>query len=174
MHAAGCLETERGWSGQAGGEDGRVRGLAFVSELSAMPGHLIRRVHQISTAIFSNECAPFGLTSVQFAALGTIRDNPDVDATRLSSLIAFDRSTIGSLLERLEVKGWIERTASPTDRRIKLLRVTPSGLAVIERADSAVLHVQDRLLVPLQPEDRAALVRILTELVQRHEHHHAG
>ena len=38
-----------------------------------MPGHLIRRAQQISTALFAEECAAFDLTSVQYAALAAIR-----------------------------------------------------------------------------------------------------
>ena len=37
-----------------------------MSDLYGMPGHLFRRVHQISSAIFAEECGAYGLTSVQF------------------------------------------------------------------------------------------------------------
>jgi DNA-binding MarR family transcriptional regulator len=83
-----------------------------MDSLYDMPGHLVRRVQQISTALFSEECGRFDITSVQFAALVVIRSNPEVDATRLSALIAFDRSTIGGVLERLESKGWIGRVGT--------------------------------------------------------------
>lgn len=140
-----------------------------MSELYAMPGHLIRRVHQISMAIFAEECAAFGLTSVQFAALTEIRSNPDVDATRLSSLIAFDRSTLGDVLERLEAKGWIKRTPSPQDKRIKVLRLSKAGLAVLDGVEPAVLRVQERLLAPLDPGERDAMMRMLAHLIGGHE-----
>ena len=51
-----------------------------------MPGHLIRRVHQVSTAYFAEECGP-DLTAVQYAALVAIGAHPGIDATRLSQLI---------------------------------------------------------------------------------------
>ena len=69
-----------------------------------MPGHLIRRAQQIAVAIFMEECAAYDLTPVQYAALVAIRENPGTDATRLSSLIALDRSTLGNVLERLEAR----------------------------------------------------------------------
>jgi hypothetical protein len=73
-----------------------------MEEFYAMPGHLIRRAQQVSTALFTDECAVFDLTALQYAPLCVIESNPDVDATRLSSLIAFDRSTIGDVVERME------------------------------------------------------------------------
>lgn len=141
-----------------------------MSDLTAMPGHLIRRIHQISTAIFAEECAASGLTSVQYAALKAVRANPDVDATRLSSLIAFDRSTLGDVLERLEAKGWILRSPSPHDRRVKLLRLAPEGSAVLDAVEPDVLRVQQRLLEPLSPADRIEMMRMLAQLVHLHEH----
>ena len=140
-----------------------------MSDFSSMPGHLIRRLHQISTAIFTEECAAFDLTSVQFAALRAIREHPDLDATRLSSLIAFDRSTLGNVLERLEAKGWVLRDPSPHDRRIKLLRLSPAGAKVLDEVEPAVRRVQERLLEPLAPDDRAGMMGLLTRLVRLHE-----
>ncbi len=138
------------------------------TDLYDMPGHLIRRLHQISTALFSAECAAFDLTSVQYAALVMIGGHSNLDATRLSELIAFDRSTIGGVLDRLEAKEWVAREPSPYDRRIKILRLTPIGRALLDRVQPAVLRVQARLLEPLSPADRTSIVRLLAELTQTH------
>lgn len=139
-----------------------------MDSLYDMPGHLIRRAQQISTALFAEECAAFDLTSVQYAAMVAIRAHPEVDATRLSHLIAFDRSTLGSVLERLEAKGWVLRTASPTDRRVRLLRLTLEGERLLRQVEPAVRRVQQRLLEPLTPADRAAMLRLLGQLAAVH------
>ncbi|MCS6878835.1 MAG: MarR family transcriptional regulator, partial [Geminicoccaceae bacterium] len=94
----------------------RPSDVAEMRELYTKPGHLIRRAHQLATALFAEECGE--LTPVQYAALWAIAAQPGIDATRVSALIAFDRSTIGDVLERLEGKGWIRRETSPTDRRV--------------------------------------------------------
>jgi DNA-binding MarR family transcriptional regulator len=139
-----------------------------MDEIYGMPGHLIRRAQQISMALFAEECGAFDLTSVQFAALTAIAANPDVDATRLSSLIAFDRSTIGDVLERLEAKGWIVRRPGPEDRRVKLLRLTKAGSALLAQVEPAVRRVQERLLAPLPAAQRQTMIRLLTQLVEIH------
>ena len=135
-----------------------------MDRLYAMPGHLIRRAHQISVALFTEECGAYGLTSVQYAALMAIRANPEVDATRLSALIAFDRSTIGNVMERLEAKGWVSRASSSSDRRTKLLRLTREGEQLLKRVEPAVRRVQRRLLEPLDPDDRRTMLRLLAKL----------
>ena len=139
-----------------------------MDDLYRMPGHLIRRAQQVSTALFSEECAGFDLTSVQFAALFAIRAHPGVDATRLSAIIAFDRSTIGDVLERLEAKNWIRRSPSPHDRRVKLLHLAPEGARLLRQVRPAVERVQERLLAPLAPKDRTTMVRLLAELADLH------
>lgn len=133
-----------------------------------MPGHLVRRLNQIHSALFAEECGAFGLTSLQFAALTALKANPGVDATRLSTLIAFDRSTIGSVLDRLEAKALIRREPSPSDRRIKALRLTEDGAALLTAVAPAVDRVQQRLLQPLASGDRPTLVRLMTEVAAAH------
>ena len=91
-----------------------------------------------------------------------------MDATRLSTLIAFERSTIGDVLEHLEGKGWIIRSPSTNDRRVKLLRLTPEGEDVLQRVEPAVRRVQERLLAPLAPTDRTTIVRLLAQLSEVH------
>ncbi|TPG57171.1 MarR family transcriptional regulator [Roseomonas nepalensis] len=139
-----------------------------MHDLYAMPGHLIRRAQQISGALFAEEAGAHELTSVQFAALYAIRENPEVDATRLSALIAFDRSTLGGVLERLEAKGWIGRSHAEGDRRAKRLRLTAEGAALLRRVEPAVRRVQDRLLAPLSPADRVTFMRLLAQLAEVH------
>ena len=58
------------------------QGARLMDDLHDMPGHLIRRAQQITTALFAEECGNFDLTSVHYAALVAIRANPEVDATR--------------------------------------------------------------------------------------------
>ena len=135
-------------------------------EIYDMPGHLIRRVSQISSALFAEECGAFDITSVQFAAMMAIQANPDIDATRLSSLVAFDRSTLGNVLERLETKGWVRRDPSPEDRRVKLLSITPAGEQLLDAIEPAVLATQKRILKPLAPNDRKTFLRLLAEMVE--------
>ena len=129
------------------------------------PGHLFRRMQQVAVAIFFEECAGFDITPVQYAALVAIRARPGIDATRLSSLVAFDRSTVGSVLERLEGKGLIIRKPSPDDRRIKLLEITQQAEELLEAVEPAVARAQERMLEPLGRAERGRLLEQLTRLV---------
>jgi DNA-binding MarR family transcriptional regulator len=130
---------------------------------SRLPGHLIRRVHQVSTAYFTKACGT-DLTAVQYAALVAIGSHPGIDATSLSQVIYFDRSTIGDVLDRIETKGWIVRQSTATDRRIKVLTLTSAGHEVLRQVGPAVRHVQERLLAPLTPAEAKTVVRLLAKM----------
>jgi MarR family transcriptional regulator, lower aerobic nicotinate degradation pathway regulator len=129
------------------------------------PGYLFRRMQQIAVAIFMEECRAFDLTPVQYAALVAIRTHPGIDATRLSAVIAFDRSTLGSVIERLQARHLIERRPAAEDERIELLHLTRSGAALLRDIIPSVDRAQERMLQPLKPADRKTLMALLTQLV---------
>jgi DNA-binding MarR family transcriptional regulator len=122
-------------------------------------------MQQIAVAIFIEECKAFDLTPVQYAALVAIHTHPGIDATRLSAVIAFDRSTLGNVIERLETKKLIERKPSPEDRRVKLLHITRSGATLLRDIAPSVDRAQLRMLQPLKLADRKALMVLLAQLV---------
>ncbi len=136
-----------------------------IDAVYAAPGYLFRRMQQIAVAIFVEECKAFDLTPVQYAALIAIHTHPGIDATRLSAVIAFDRSTLGSVIERLQSKDYIERRPAPEDKRIKLLYLTKPGAAILREIIPAVERAQARMLEPLKPADRRALMGLLVQLV---------
>jgi MarR family transcriptional regulator, lower aerobic nicotinate degradation pathway regulator len=129
------------------------------------PGYLFRRMQQIAVALFVEECKAFDLTPVQYAALIAIHSHPGIDATRLSAVIAFDRSTLGNVIERLESKQLIERQPSPGDKRVKLLYLTKAGAALLRAIAPSVDRAQVRMLQPLKPADRKTLMTLLSQLV---------
>jgi len=129
------------------------------------PGYLFRRMQQIAVAIFVEECKSFDLTPVQYAALVAIQTHPGIDATRLSAVIAFDRSTLGNVIERLEVKGYVARRSSREDKRVKLLYLTRSGAALLRKVMPSVDRAQARMLQPLKAADRKTLMALLSQLV---------
>ena len=89
------------------------------SRLIEMPGHLIRRLHQISFALFLDQAKAFAVTPVQYAALVAIERHPGIDQTTLCNVIAFDRTTIGGVVGRLQRKKLITRVNGAHDRRTK-------------------------------------------------------
>lgn len=133
------------------------------------PGYLIRRAQQVAVAIFMEETGDFDTTPVQFAILNALIDDPGEDQVTLAGKVAFDAATFGSVIGRLEAKGWVRREPDEADRRRKLLWVTPEGEQAALRMKRAVAKAQNRILAPLDATERDALVSLLEKLVAGHE-----
>jgi DNA-binding MarR family transcriptional regulator len=131
------------------------------------PGHLIRRAHQLAVAIFMEETAEFGVTPVQFAILNALIEDPGEDQVTLAGKVAFDAATFGSVIGRLEAKGWVRRKPDAQDRRRKLLWVTAEGERAAQAMKRAVSKTQARIVAPLDAGERDQLVALLDKLVSR-------
>ena len=140
----------------------------MIDDMKHLPGHLARRFQQIAVAVFHAEVSAVGsdLTPVQFAALVKVRAEPGVDQATLAGLIAYDRATIGGVIDRLVDKGFLKREASRRDRRAKELSLTPEGLAHLERVEPAVLSAQSLLLSGLGDEEQSEFMRLLQKATE--------
>ena len=134
-------------------------------ELESLPGHNIRRLHQIAVAMFMQETQAHGLTPVQYAALHAVCAAPGIDQRTLARVIGFDTSTIGGVIDRHEARGLLQRNASATDRRVRLLTPTADGEMRHAAITPAMLQAQQRMLEPLKRSERAEFMRMLRVLV---------
>ena len=141
------------------------RTAAAMDDIHAMPGHLVRRFQQIAVAIFLEETARagFDLTPVQFGALSMLEAHPGIDQATLAGLIAYDRSTIGGVVDRLVQKGYVVRDVSERDRRARELRLTPAGRRSLEEVLPAVLRAQECILSGLSADERQLFLSLLTK-----------
>jgi MarR family transcriptional regulator, temperature-dependent positive regulator of motility len=127
-----------------------------------MAGHLIRRLHQQSSQVFQTQtqAAGFDLTSVQFAALDAVAQQPGIDQASLAGTIGFDRATIGGVIDRLEAKGLVERFVNAQDRRARQLHLTPEGEQQLAAIRPVVEGLQAEILAPLSRAERAAFLAL--------------
>ena len=135
-----------------------------TASLYELPGHLIRRCHQISVALFLQECAAFGITPQQYAIVRVLSDHDGVDQITVAGLAALNRTTAGELVARLHNFGYLVRVESIDDRRVKNLFITPAGRRLIDDIDATVHRVQQRLLEPLSKTERKQFIDCLARI----------
>ena len=137
----------------------------YPSSLQSLPGHTIRRLHQIATGIFHQEVQESGLTPVQYSALQTVHDYPGIDQRTLARMIALDASTTAGVVDRLEARELLTRSASPDDRRVRLLCLTTKGETLLQQTLPAMWRVQELILAPLSVEQQKTFMQMLQLLV---------
>jgi DNA-binding MarR family transcriptional regulator len=132
-----------------------------------MPGHLARRFQQIAVAVFhaAVEEAGYDLTPVQYSALTAIGTQPGIDQATLAGLIAYDRTTITGVIDRLVQKGLAERRASSRDRRARELEITDEGKRTLRKITPAVDSAQRIMLRGLSAKEGEELMRLLHKAI---------
>lgn len=128
-------------------------------------GHVIRKVHQRATSIFLDVMSEVGLTPTQFAAVAKLLDEGELSQNHLGRLTAMDPATTQGVIRRLVERGLVDRQADKGDKRRSILRLTPEGAEVAERAVALGFTVTDRVLEPLNTRDRERVMTLLARLV---------
>jgi MarR family transcriptional regulator, temperature-dependent positive regulator of motility len=134
-----------------------------MKDVHEMPGHLARRFQQIAVAVFLAEAGKSGydLTPVQYAALAAVNSNPGTDQVTLAGLIAYDRTTITGVVDRLVQKGLLARHENSRDRRARELKITDAGRRTLRGMTPAVEAAQRIMLRGLTEKEAKELVRLL-------------
>ena len=132
-----------------------------------MPGHLIRRLQQRSTQLFQLAMKQMGydLTSVQFAAMQVLKENPGLEQAQMAELIAYDRATIGGVIDRLEKQGYVLRVVSPQDRRAREVSLTESGEAVLADVYPVIEALQQDILHNLDSAEQQQFLTLAKKVI---------
>ncbi|WP_305825220.1 MarR family winged helix-turn-helix transcriptional regulator [Massilia brevitalea] len=134
-------------------------------DLYEHPGHLLRRAQQISVSLFYDEMGD-ELTPVQYAILSRLAEHPGIDQVSLAGLAAIDTSTGATVCARLEEKGLLERKVLPHNRRQRALTITVAGTRLLQGLGPGAQRLRDRLLAPLDAQEREQFMALLGKLVR--------
>jgi len=136
-----------------------------ILDLYDHPGHLLRRAQQISVSLFYDELGD-ELTPVQYAMLSRLAEHPGIDQVSLAGLAAIDTSTGATVCARLEEKGLLERKVLPHNRRQRALTITAEGTRLLQGLVPGAQRLRDRLLAPLDAQEREQFMELLGKLVR--------
>ena len=133
------------------------------SHLAAL--NLFKTDNLLSRAM-AKHLAEFGLTISQHSVLAFLRANQEhgLALIELGELLSLSSPNITNVVDRLEEKGWVKRTEHGSDRRVKIIRLTPQG----EEVEARVFGIHgDRIkgmLGVLEEDEVEALIRLLRKL----------
>ncbi|MYN17324.1 MarR family transcriptional regulator [Rugamonas sp. FT107W] len=112
--------------------------------------------------------AEFEMGAWEFDVLATLRRSGApycLAPTALFSAMMITSGTMTHRLQRLEASALVERVPNPTDARSLLVRLTPAGLELIDRAVAAHVDNEHNILSPLSPAELALLDMGLIKLL---------
>jgi DNA-binding MarR family transcriptional regulator len=109
--------------------------------------------------------AELELSPAQCHVLRLLDPDKPVSMRHLADGLCCDASNVTGLVDRLEARGLVRRAASPEDRRVKVIELTPKGArlrqAFLERMTAPPAHLER-----LTPREQQLLVRMLARLLE--------
>ena len=134
--------------------------------LWSRPGFLVRRLNQIHYAMFFEECKNENITPVQHGVLSVLLNEPYLDQSSIGLKVGLDRTTSADVIKRLADKGLVGRRVNPEDRRSRQSFITDEGIRIMKQLRKGMIRSQERLLEPLNQEERDTFVQLLSRLVE--------
>ena len=134
--------------------------------LWSRPGYLVRLLHQINYAVWSEELGHANVTPVQYSVLTALSIRGEQDQTTLADEIGIDRTNVAEVLSRLEARKLVRRKENPADRRARLASLTARGRTLMTALFPAMQRSQDRLLAPLSQKERDLFMATLVRLIE--------
>lgn len=132
-----------------------------------LPYRLSILSNTVSNAIARDYHEQFGLTVPEWRVMAVLgRFGPDV-ATGIGARTAMDKVTVSRAMTRLIDHGFVSRNSDSNDRRRVIARLTRKGKSIHDKIVPVALAHERNLLAALEPDEAAALDRLLAKLQDR-------
>jgi DNA-binding MarR family transcriptional regulator len=133
-----------------------------------LPGLIGYQLRQAQLAIFTDFQENIGahaITPGLFGVLVVIDANPGLKQTTLARAIRLDRSTVVSVIDKLEARKLVARRQADGDRRSNTLWLTRDGKTLLDKLTGLVRAHEERLVAGFSQADRARLALLLQRIL---------
>jgi MarR family 2-MHQ and catechol resistance regulon transcriptional repressor len=125
---------------------------------------VLARCHRALSRIAEHSIEKAGLCLTDFAALEALLHKGPLTITEIQGKVLLASGSMTAAVDRLDNKGLVVRTPAPSDRRAKMLDLTPAGRRVVEtvfRRHAAELEAAMAVLSPSEKRQLHALLKRL-------------
>ncbi|MFD1910682.1 MarR family winged helix-turn-helix transcriptional regulator [Halodurantibacterium flavum] len=126
----------------------------------------LRLAQIVAYRAFEGVVTGFGVAPRYLGLLWLIRDNPGQAQSRLAEAVALQRSSLVTILDRLEADGLVERRAVSGDRRMKQVWLTGEGKRTLDALIPLAEAHEAAMTAGLNEEERAVFLRALDQVVR--------
>lgn len=126
--------------------------------------HLLHRASQFAESLFDKAAPGIALTARQLVVLDAIASLNDPSQTDICRRCGIDRSTLADIVRRLVNRRLLTRRRTREDARRYALRVTPEGIALLERHRPLLQSVDSELTALLNHREQRSFLETLTKI----------
>jgi DNA-binding MarR family transcriptional regulator len=138
-----------------------------VSDLTVHLGYWLRYVSNHVSQAFARKVETRGVTVAEWVLLRQLLNEKALAPSRLSERMGMTRGTVSKLADRLIAKGLLVRAANPEDARAQTLALTAKGRRLVPELAALADANDAEFFDHLAAKERAALLRILREVVEK-------
>jgi DNA-binding MarR family transcriptional regulator len=128
--------------------------------------YLIGRLDRALRRRMSEALSPHDLTVTQYTTLSVLHTRGQLSNAQLASRAFISPQSMNEVVQSLEARKFLTRHADPTHARIVQLGLTPAGVEVVRRCDTAVSQLEQAMLSRLTAPAREVLRESLSECVK--------
>jgi DNA-binding MarR family transcriptional regulator len=108
----------------------------------------------------------FKLNKLEFTILILLQANLELTPKRLSTVLNVVAPNLTLILDRLEKRNLLTRIQSEQDRRMQLVRLSKTGLAMAQKLKSVTLTMEDNIWKHVTPAEKQILLELLRKIAQ--------
>ena len=129
-------------------------------------GSLLKQIHDELEQQANNALRPHDLTMAQVGVLLALTEADDGQRSlkELEQILHVAQSTAAGIVSRLEQKGLVEAAGNPSDRRIKMVRLTQAGRACCQDAKRNMAQTEARILSGLTETEQSLFLLLLKKV----------
>jgi DNA-binding MarR family transcriptional regulator len=105
-----------------------------------------------------------GISMAQLHVLHLVEGHGEMAMSRLAEMLDVSLSNATGLIDRVEERGFVERTRVPADRRIVMVRLTPAGHEMLDEIEVVREQILRRVLDQLDPSQLAGVASAMVAL----------
>jgi DNA-binding MarR family transcriptional regulator len=80
--------------------------------------------------------------------------------------LGIDKATIVKIIDKLEQLNFVKREVDPTDRRAKLISITPKGKKILDKISAVKLEVEELIFRDFSKEEKEQLTKLVPKLLE--------
>lgn len=141
-----------------------VEGDDDIGEIADIVGFHIRLAHGAVYRHFTETFENLDLTQKQVSVLWLVDDHPDISQSNLAKLMRMDRATTMAIVNRMEGRGYLQRSAVKSDKRKQALNLTDEGRQALSVAKEAIRDHEDWLKSRFTEEEVATFIELLARI----------
>lgn len=124
-------------------------------------GFLMHDVSRLRRRAFDEWMKPLGVTRAQWWVIANLSRHDGMMQTELAAILDVGKASLGTVVDRLEHAGFIERRPHPVDRRAKSIFMTQKARELMSKMQEAERDYNEMVLHDLGEGDRNQLLDLL-------------